>query len=93
MGCAVKRQQNWFSFLLREHENLPCQSAPQLFFEQDARGDEEALLTAQRFAMAKKLCNDCPIRQACLSYAIENNEVHGVWGQTTPIERKLIRMA
>lgn len=89
----MKRQQNWFSFLLRDHEVLPCHTAPQLFFEQDTRDDEEALLTSQRFAMAKKLCNDCPIRIECLSYAIENNEVHGVWGQTTPIERKMIRSA
>lgn len=93
MGCAVKRSDGWFTHVLREHDVLPCHTAPQLFFEQDTRGDDEPVLTAQRFAMAKKLCNDCPIRQECLSYAIENNEVFGVWGQTTPLERKMIRMA
>jgi hypothetical protein len=33
----------------------------------------------------------CPIREACLIFALTNNEKYGVWGGTTPATRKAIR--
>lgn len=39
---------------------------------------------------ALKVCAGCPVSNACLAYAIENREEHGVWGGTTPEDR--IRM-
>jgi WhiB family transcriptional regulator, redox-sensing transcriptional regulator len=37
---------------------------------------------------AKNLChNDCPVREACLTEALERRESHGVWGGLTPSER------
>lgn len=41
--------------------------------------------------MAKKVCNHCPIKQACLKHAVENFENHGVWGGTSPRQRAKIR--
>lgn len=82
-----------FTALMQEAGELPCQSAPQLFFETDGRDDTDAVSTPARYKMAKALCNDCPIRMQCLSYAIEHNIPHGVWGQTTPQEREWIRKA
>ncbi len=82
-----------FTHIMADAGELPCQSAPQLFFESDGKDDPDAISTAARFKMAKALCNDCPVRMQCLSYAIQNNIQHGVWGQTTPLEREYIRKA
>jgi WhiB family redox-sensing transcriptional regulator len=29
---------------------------------------------------AKKVCEQCPVKQQCLDFAIKNHEVHGIWG-------------
>jgi Transcription factor WhiB len=33
----------------------------------------------------------CPVRDACLSFALQNNERFGVWGGTTEQDRRAIR--
>jgi WhiB family transcriptional regulator, redox-sensing transcriptional regulator len=39
-----------------------------------------------------KVCARCPIKQACLDYAIDNEEQYGIWGGMTPRQRlKIIR--
>jgi len=42
-------------------------------------------------AQAKSICNDCWIKDKCLAFALSTKEKEGVWGGTTPIERKRIR--
>ena len=37
------------------------------------------------------ICNECPVKVACLEYAISSNQDSGVWGGTTEEERKSIR--
>jgi WhiB family redox-sensing transcriptional regulator len=37
-----------------------------------------------------KYCAECPYKQECLQFAIENDE-WGVWGGTTRHERKIMR--
>jgi WhiB family redox-sensing transcriptional regulator len=50
---------------------LPCHRVdPEVFFA-EAPADVEA---------AKALCQDCPIRDACLAGALERSEPWGVWG-------------
>lgn len=49
---------------------LPCRDQPDLYF-----AESPALLTR-----AKELCLACPIREACLSGAVERREPWGVWG-------------
>ena len=39
---------------------------------------------------AQKICDGCEHREACLTYAIDNNIWHGVWGAATPLERRKI---
>ena len=40
----------------------------------------------------KAICRDeCPVREACLAYAIEARENHGIWGGTSPDERARVR--
>jgi WhiB family redox-sensing transcriptional regulator len=37
---------------------------------------------------AKGICFACPVRQACLEYALVNRERDGVWGGATERERR-----
>ncbi len=48
----------------------PCQRRPELFFATHGRPLE----------LAKELCAACPVREECLSAALERGEPHGVWG-------------
>jgi WhiB family redox-sensing transcriptional regulator len=36
---------------------------------------------------AKKICATCPVATECLDHALTVPEMHGVWGNTTPMER------
>jgi WhiB family transcriptional regulator, redox-sensing transcriptional regulator len=45
--------------------------------------------SAQRRALA--LCQGCPVRQACLDYALFYDEPFGVWGGMTPGERARLK--
>jgi WhiB family redox-sensing transcriptional regulator len=42
---------------------------------------------------AQRICAGCGVRQQCLDFAMQNGEVHGVWGGTTPEERIRARRA
>jgi hypothetical protein len=39
---------------------------------------------------AKLICDFCPVKALCAEYAILAKEPYGIWGATTPAERKLI---
>ena len=57
--------------LVEDADQLPCRvNDPELWFA-EAPSDLEA---------AKELCIDCPVRQMCLSGALERREPWGVWG-------------
>jgi len=60
-------------------EEALCPSVdPHLFFPE----------TTEEAKTAKTLCRGCDVIEECLAYALKNNEQHGVWGGTTPNERK-----
>ncbi|GAC1381435.1 MAG: WhiB family transcriptional regulator [Acidimicrobiales bacterium] len=40
------------------------------------------------YMWARRVCADCPVRLECLDYALRANEVHGMWGGATPLERR-----
>jgi len=40
---------------------------------------------------ARRVCAACPVRQACLDYAISNRIAYGVWGGLTERERRALR--
>jgi WhiB family redox-sensing transcriptional regulator len=40
---------------------------------------------------ARRVCAACPVRQACLDYAITNRISHGIWGGLTERERRALR--
>jgi len=41
-----------------------------------------------QIAEAKAACARCPVKTACLAWALNNREEHGVWGGLSPNERK-----
>ena len=57
------------------------------------RLDEMFATSAAGVARAKRICTSgpCPLLAHCLAEAIERDEPHGVWGGTTPPERRAIR--
>lgn len=62
-----------------------CKSVdPDLFFPEDYE-DRKTVLGA------KAICKDCPLTVACLEYALGDSGLDGIWGGTTPQERKNLR--
>jgi len=63
-------------------------SDPDLFFPISWSGP-----ALRQVAEAKAICAGCPIRQACLGYALEVGPVEGIWGGTTEAERRPLARA
>jgi WhiB family redox-sensing transcriptional regulator len=64
---------------------------PELFFPQDV--EELGGRLSGRYtnlALAKSICESCPLKNPCLIYALHNVEV-GVWGGTTESQREVLR--
>lgn len=56
-----------------------CQGVdPETMFPGTAPGDADA---------AKAICRRCAIQSACLRHALDNREMHGVWGGLDEGER------
>lgn len=62
-----------------------CRDAdPELFYPTAARGQAKT----QQIADAKAVCVFCPVRPACLRWALEVRDDHAVLGGTTATERR-----
>lgn len=40
---------------------------------------------------AQEICATCPVREPCLEFALASNQSLGIWGGTTPNERRRLR--
>lgn len=49
--------------------------------------------TAELVQAAKRVCDSCLVRQLCLEWALTVPETDGIWGGTTPDERRGLRAA
>ena len=58
-----------------------------------AETDPELFFPENRYetATARRICRDCPVRTDCLTTALEDSSLTGVWGGTTPEERRILR--
>jgi WhiB family transcriptional regulator, redox-sensing transcriptional regulator len=66
-----------------------CKGAdPDLFFAPDA---ERVTDRQRRVAQAKAICAGCPVRAACLDWALETGQAFGVWGGADEDERRAMR--
>jgi hypothetical protein len=76
---------------VREHDIDPawrtrglCQGTdPELFFPAASEPADTAVA----------LCRTCDVQGACLAWALEVGDCHGVWGATTPRERRAMLVA
>ncbi len=59
---------------------------PEIFFPVSDTGP-----ALQQVAAAKAVCARCPVTADCLAWALRAGEPEGIWGGTTPAERRLLR--
>ena len=59
-----------------------CSSVdPELFFPEMGGATKQA----------KRICHGCPVKTECLDYALEHNELFGIWGELSTHERRALR--
>lgn len=51
-------------------------------------GDADTFFTESRYPEAKTICGHCTVKTECLEYAKTQCIDYGVWGGTTPDERR-----
>ena len=51
-----------------------------VFFPSDSRGVEAA----------RRICQNCVVKEECLDYALQTRQDHGVWGGASERERRRI---
>ncbi len=59
---------------------------PSLFFPAGETGP-----AALQIAQAKRICVTCDVQEDCLLYALDSNQVSGIWGGLTEEERRPVR--
>jgi WhiB family transcriptional regulator, redox-sensing transcriptional regulator len=59
---------------------------PELFFPVAATGS-----SADQADQARRICLACPVRAACLDWAMRHHQDYGIWGGTTAQERRVLR--
>lgn len=64
---------------LINRDHTPCADRPELFFGPDDFEDEPTAERAERVTAARDLCASCPVRLACLAYALKTGPANGVW--------------
>ena len=57
------------------------ESDPALFYPETGHSSRDG----------RAVCARCPVRAACLAYAIEHREYHGVWGGLSERQRRHLR--
>lgn len=64
-------------------EQARCRSTDPEIFHPSGRGSSSS--------PAKRICKGCPVIEACLQYALDNDERHGVWGGLDQRQRKALK--
>lgn len=59
---------------------------PGLFFPAGETGP-----AVEQIRQAKRICSGCDVQEECLMYAIDTNQVAGIWGGLTEDERRPVR--
>lgn len=65
-----------------EWDGANCTSTdPEVFFLEKGKGN------GYQADMARAICKDCPVRIACLQFALDNKFNYGIWGGLSYRER------
>jgi len=73
-------------FMDWRHQAACLTEDPELFFPVGNTGP--ALV---QIAEAKKVCRRCNVREACLQWALDAGQDHGVWGGLSEDERRAMK--
>lgn len=73
-------------FAIRENDGVECAQVPDIFFPNDWDTGTRA-----HDALAKQVCERCPVKMKCLEYAMIAEDEHGTWGGLTAHERRQLR--
>lgn len=65
-------------------QQAACRDLDTSLFFPESEGGSDA-------ADAKAVCASCPVRQACLDFALLTRQHDGIWGGTTESERRRLR--
>ncbi len=68
------------------HEAACRDEDPELFFPIGNTGPALAQIEE-----AKKVCHRCPVKEACLAWALESGQDAGVWGGLSEDERRALK--
>lgn len=99
MSNKVQKAQMALSDALAKLENGPQCADPQyadMFFVEPIFEDGQLSQAQMQRKLrqdeidAKLICDFCPVKVLCAEYALLAHEPFGIWGATTPAERKLI---
>ena len=63
-----------------------CASRDQLIHYADHDFGKQGLNRMEKRAI--RMCFDCPVRNECLSYAVDKRERHGIWGGSLDTDRQ-----
>jgi len=63
-------------------EQAACRTLDTSLFFPDSEADAAA---------AKEVCARCPVREACLEFALTTRQHDGIWGGLTENERRRVR--
>jgi WhiB family redox-sensing transcriptional regulator len=81
ISSPPRQQQDW-------RARAACRALPADLFFPAGELEEEAVEQAEE---AKTVCARCPVRTACLEWAIATNQPYGIWGGMNASERRSIR--
>ena len=63
-----------------------CREIDITLFFPDEKGDNGS----DTYTLARTICSACTVRIQCLEWAVRHED-HGMWGGTSPVERRKIR--
>lgn len=75
----------------------PCATAdPESFFpnageREPTPGVARLSASSHEVKLAKKICSGCQYVEECLNFALDTNEVYGIWGGLTYRERAALK--
>jgi hypothetical protein len=68
---------------------VECEQVPDIFFPEDYVGKTDQKTILMVTATAREICLRCPVMAKCLKVGMF--EDYGIYGGTTPAQRKLLR--
>lgn len=70
-------------------DGVECEKVPELFFPEDFGVGSHSRIRDEAIETARAICMKCPVLDKCLKVGMF--EEYGIWGGTTPEQRKKIR--